>query len=347
MSALTQLYLSQFRNLTTQTLSFNSGMNCFIGANGSGKTSIIEAIHHLSIARSFRAHLLSDVVQYGRDAYVLSATFNDNSTRAIKKGLKAKPVIKFNGELVRAYELACSLPSILIYQNLYQIIDAPAIHRRNLLNWGVFHVKHDYLSLLSAYNKSLKQRNALLKNIPIDTKQLEFWDEQLISLGFALTQARQLYLSDLKPVFTEMLQRLSNLAIDIDFQSGFGTIETLEDCRAQLLKSYDRDIKYGQTHVGAHKFDLSIKQMNKKAKVSLSRGEQKISVIALKFAQAELLNTPCLFLIDDLQAELDDVHMCNVLEYLGTDQKQVFLSAINTPSKLDAKMFHVKHGEVI
>lgn len=350
MSILEVCEVHQFRNLSQQSIALSSGINLVLGENGSGKTSIIEALHHLSVARSFRTHLTREVIAHQSQELIVRGVFSDKSSRALRKSLSNQVELKVGNDKVSLVEFAKSYPAILVYQTIYQLIDSGAKLRRNLLDWGLFHVKHNYLQQLRAYNQVLKQRNALLKTSST-ANNFDYWDQALCESGFRLHQARTAYMESVMPVYYDILSCLCDFNVDIRYVSGWRAAETVDECLLQLKQSFKRDLQLGVTHVGAHKADLVLISTDKKAKSVLSRGQQKIALMALKLAQSTFLDLPHLYLIDDLASELDSYHISKVLAYFSSLPApfQAVITSLEHNAMFDgyvANMFHVKRGEI-
>lgn len=350
MSALLELSLQHFRNLSFSPLTFSDGVNLIQGANGSGKTSLLEAIYHLSAGHSFRTNLLSDIITQGCDRFVIRGCFDSGETRAIQKTKAGQVKVKQNQTLLNSTSLlAKDLPILLIYQTIFQIIDAGPSERRRLLDWGLFHVEQDYFKLWKQYKTALLHRNALLKS-NANEKDCAPWTSQLIKNGMRLNELRDTYIKDITPLFLSCLSELSDLDISLDYQNGSLSLDKVADLSNLYEKNFEKDRQYGFTQYGPHKADLLIKHKKQKVKKILSRGQQKMILIALKIAQSQLLNKPCLYLFDDLSAEIDKDNLQKIMALILSLKGQVFISELSDENAVlrqaSDKMFHVKHGEI-
>jgi DNA replication and repair protein RecF len=350
MSLLNEVQITHFRNISSINLPLARHLTLLYGANGSGKTSLLEAIYHLSAGHSFRSKLISDVVQHQQRQFTVFAELINGETLALNKQRNGKVIAKHNRLPVNSIaEFAKKLPGAVIYQDVFNIIDGGPSVRRQLLDWGLFHVEQSYFSLWKCYRKTLLQRNVALKQ----KKNAFIWDNQLCNYGYKLHLLRNDFLYKLKPLFIEYHQHLGNLNVDIDYKSGWmkPEIASVETLLKSLFECRSRDLQLGFSHRGAHKADLPITAEDLTTKNRLSRGQQKLVLLALKLALAALLNKPIVLLIDDLAAELDKDNLQKVIHFLNQQPHQFVISCLDTSVSLYEKevqkMFRVKQGELV
>lgn len=329
MSRLADCAVYDFRNIGEAAFRFNTGLNVFYGENGSGKTSLIEALHHLSVARSFRTHLSREVIARGQPYFTLRATFTDGSSRALQKHSNGQREIRLSGQRVTELEsFAQTMPVILVYQSIYQIMDAGSKLRRGVIDFGLFHVKQSYLTHWRAYKRALSQRNALLKTSSASSNDFASWEQALVEHTLVLTELRTDYISALECKFQNILGKISELSLSLLFKPGFTGEATASTLMQQYQELRGKDKLAGFTSAGAHRADFIMQFCGRKAKGVLSRGQQKVALIALKLAQAELMSERCLFLLDDLSAELDDKHLQAILTYFTENNHQVVITCL-------------------
>jgi DNA replication and repair protein RecF len=174
------------------------------------------------------------------------------------------------------------------------------------------------------------------------------WTEQVIRYGLQLNKLRAAYFEVLSPLFLDLISKLSDLQITIDFQNGWQGLDTEKDLTALFEKAFNRDNQYGYTQYGPHKADMVIKNNQFKVKNTLSRGQQKLILIALRIAQSQLLNRPCLYLLDDIAAEMDDENLNEILSVIVAQKNQVIMTGLDPKHRvltnIAEKTFHVKHG---
>ncbi len=197
MSRLKELHIHHLRNIHYAKIDVDSKFNIFYGENGSGKTSLLEAIYLLTTGHSFRTREISPLVNYEQDSLnVFAKTINDE-TISIQKSLHEPTRVKINGQFCSASsELAYFLPCQVVYQDIFQIMDTGPSIRRALLDWGLFHVEPSYHMIWKNYQRVLKQRNKLLRE---QAKRAEFipWDALIVQFGNQLHSYRMSYFNEL------------------------------------------------------------------------------------------------------------------------------------------------------
>lgn len=395
------LSIKGVRNLKEQSLSFHEKYNFFVGPNGSGKTSLLESIYLLGTSRSFRTHLYNKVVHHDEQQLVLVGSIienlsddqksvdtedlpatQSNTQMGIKKEKDGTTQIKIDGLSCRhSAELARHLPLQLYYPDSFKIIDSGPKIRREVLDWGVFHVKQDYFKVWAQYQRVLKQRNAWLRgadngHMDSGTNFLSKWnsrqgicpwDKPLSDYAIMIHQMRLDYVEKLLPIMnkiiTDFFSESFETELSIRYFKGWGhhadedsSEHLLESLTTALGKDRERDLKMGYTHHGPHKADIIIQHNGRLIKDVFSRGQQKLMIIAIKLAQGILLSEAaekeCVYLLDDICAEFDEQHLEKVMNYLSKIPGQVFLTGVNEKVFLSipwfnkGKVFHVKHGDV-
>ncbi|MCG8533196.1 MAG: DNA replication/repair protein RecF, partial [Desulfovibrionales bacterium] len=343
--------------LVSVTLLPSPSINIIHGANGSGKTSLLEAIYFLGMARSFRSHKIKPIIRSGQQSCtVFGKVFNESQSwnLGVSRDLGANFRIHINGESSRhTSPLAATLPLLVINPDTFRLLEGSPKDRRHFLDWGVFHVEHQFLDTWKKFQKAMKQRNALLRHGKIDSSLLNVWNTEFIRNGELIDKFRNQYFDQLKPVFEETIAQLCGVeGIQLSYQRGWDKERSLAEV---LEKTLSRDQDAGYTQWGPHRADIRVRYKSVAAVDSLSRGQQKIVVSALKLAQGHLYRCHkkqgCVYLIDDLPSELDQAHRARLCTMLENMKSQVFITCVEKDS-LDSiwqpgtqvKMFHVKHG---
>lgn len=324
--SLQQIQIHNLRNIQYSSLALHPHLNFIIGNNGSGKTSFLEAIYLLSRGFSFRTRDILPLIREGEDSFFISGETIDQQQITIKKSLTSLTQVKLNSTLCKNNsELAYFLPCQIFYQDIFQIIDAGATIRRNVLDWGLFYWQPIYLSLWKKYCQALKQRNSLLKQRP-SLENLLPWSKILCDLGIQLDKLRYDYTNKLCDEFNQILTKVSSLQCTLTYYNGWDKIE--KDLHQAFINSYHKDLSRQFTHYGPHQADLIIKNKQLNAKHYFSRGEQKIILFSLKIAQANLLKRHCAFLCDDLPAEFDSLYLERLLTLCNNTAGQFFITLI-------------------
>ncbi|PXF30927.1 recombinase RecF [Pokkaliibacter plantistimulans] len=356
--AITRLDIHRIRNIQQATLSPSPGVNLLWGANGSGKTSILEAIHMLSVARSFRTHKVKTVIAHGEPQCTLFARLRHleepEMTVGVQRQLDGDNQIRIGaGQPSNLAELARLLPLQVINPDAFRLLEGSPSERRHFLDWGVFHQEILFFDCWRRYQRALKQRNSLLKYARIDPLLRASWEAELVTQAAAIDEMRKAYLARFSPVFQDYLAKLTGLEdIALHYYPGWDAKRSLDDV---LQSSAARDQELGFTQHGPHRADMRIRCGPRAAVDVLSRGQQKMVVCAMKLAQGQVLASDHqrqpIYLIDDLPAELDRDHrqaLCELIEELAC---QVFITSVEADvldecwsSGCQVKLFHVEQG---
>jgi DNA replication and repair protein RecF len=351
-----RLKINQFRNLTALDLAFSSRFNFIYGPNGSGKSSLLEAIYFLSLGRSFRSALASRAIHYDASQFNLFSVVlgQGTTTLGLEKSRQGKTRIKIDNDIVSIGKLAKLLPIQLVHPNSYVLLSGGPKARRQFIDWGVFHVEPHFFSVWQQFQQTLKQRNAALQTHVL-SDQIKTWDSQLIDFSVEITCMRKKYLQQLTPLIIELIEELVNLeGLKIEFYQGWDKQNTLEKA---LSQSFFRDAALGYTQYGPHRADLLIKLHNNPVHEVLSRGEQKLLTYALQLAQGLLLKKitekSCIYLFDDLFAELDSARQGYLIGLLNRIESQVFITVIEDnlldalSNNVNRKIFQVDKGNIL
>jgi DNA replication and repair protein RecF len=363
--SLVRLKIEHFRNLQLPDLEFHPNCNLIYGSNGSGKTSLLEAMHFLCLARSFRSHQAGRIICNEAPSFTLFGQFSiqgsSNLTPAgIEKNRSSETKIKIDGNSIRSTaELANLHPLQLINAATFHLLDAGPQHRREFLDWGVFHVEPSFFQIWKRLQIATKQRNAALRQSrgrasAAQGSQVKIWDKEFVNASYELDALRRSYIGSFLPVFEETLSKLIAFdTLSINYQPGWDEQIPLQEI---LDRNLERDHILGYTQYGPQRADLVLKIRNQPMDEILSRGEQKLVTYALRHAQGLLLNQmtekQCIYLVDDLAAELDARNRDAILELLQSSPFQVFITVLDHKSldsfiqKTPLRMFHVEQGRV-
>lgn len=343
------------RILESVDVEFSPQVNLLVGSNGSGKSSLLEAIHIIGSGRSFRSHRLRDVVTHGKSRlHIVGRTVGsdgDVETTGIEHSRDGVRIRRGGTDIRAASELAAFLPTVAVTPDSHRLVTDGADMRRRIIDRLLFHVEPMYLDHYQRYRRALRQRNAAIRGGAADG-ELGGWDAELAASGEQLTAHRVRYLVRALPSMKEVVAKLVGKPVDIRFYRGWESDRSLGDACESLLTS---DRLRGYTQAGPHRADLRFAIDGRPLQHSLSRGETKLFVTAVAVAQvrdlAAVLGYPPVVLVDDLASELDSKSRRLCLAELNAIGAQLFMTAVPEYG-LDrgdiraARLFHVEHGSI-
>jgi len=316
-----RLQISHLRNLTQISLE-PAACNIIIGANGSGKTSLLEAIFLLSRGKSFRHYQPKRYIQHHQNNTTVHAKLNDSRTLAIQKQADATTMLRLNQTTVYNQSvLTEQLPTLLIDPSTMDMLEQGSASRRQLLDWLVFHMKQGFHPQWMAYQRLLKQRNSLLKSTrhltQVQLSELKSWDKGLSNHAALIHHYREQVFTEWQPYFAKsIVQLLPSYAeqLSLSYNAGYDTSVALD---VQLNERLEQDLQLGYTRIGNHRADIHVHwhsnesvndqttdarkadsahgvqtklpTLKEQAANVLSRGEKKLLITALRLSQLPLL----------------------------------------------------------
>jgi len=359
--------LKQFRCFQEQEFATNSRVVVVEGRNGSGKSSLLEAIHYACYLRSFRTHLNRDLMLLGSDYFFINVAFQaagntlPDNIQVGFSGDKGK-LVKLNQQPVQSYkELIAQFRIVTLAADDLELINGAPELRRDFLNYAMALKSPGVLTVLKQYRQVLEQRNALLQrgqNPARASDEWRIWTEQLWQCASSIQQLRRVYLKELEVTVNKLLEQHfvgvapTDLTVSFVYAAkGMHDAETFEQFwQGYLLKQYAQECDWRRTMFGAHLDDVQIIFQQKKARVFASRGQQKLLVLLIKIAQLQQLSEQGeagVLLLDDFMTDFDHVHVERSIKALNTLKYQLFLSSpINPHSFLKsidfADLCHIK-----
>ena len=353
---LTNISIKHLRCFDNINISLSPGINFFYGANGSGKTSMLEAVFIFSSGKSFKSSNLQSLIKYEKENFYLKGFDNKKGYIVEVEKHKNKPIsITLNNKKTVTSKLIKQFPCTPIHNNTFSFASAPPDFRRKLLDRSIFIAEEEFSSIWFSYHRTLKQRNAQLKNNRIS--DIYAWNKKLADDGIMLNDFRKQFFDKTKTEFTGLLKLLEPTTVfdffnlvSIKFFQGWSTndsfLETLE-------VNKEKDLKRKTTTEGPHKSDINFLINNLDARQVLSRGEQKFFSILWSCAQHEVLKKyyqiEATLIIDDIKSELDERVFQLFIELMKHNKNQVIFSCIEDcfSSKISNefnqfKKFHVE-----
>jgi len=353
-----KLITQNFRNLEGKAIDFHPALNFIVGANGSGKSSLLEAIFYLGHGKSFRTSKVNNLARHQASGFVVSVRNEQSNQLGLSRDLvSGETDIKINGQRkARLSELAKNIAVQIVTPESFKLFFGGAKERRRFVDLGLFHVEHDFSDKWREFSKVHKQRNACLRK-KLDRAMLDYWSELFCKHSLIVSQSRASYIDllvkELKLWISLLLPKL-DCDISIQYSQGWHQKKELTQV---LVENREKEVSYGHSLFGAHKFDVKFLISRKPLEIALSRGQQKLFLLALTFAQAKLIEkvkrVKPILLIDDVGAELDLNSRQLLTNAIAELDCQVIVTAIDQialePLILDNKnykMFHVEHGDI-
>lgn len=337
MPVLEKIVISDFRNIRLQELEFSPNVNCISGNNGEGKTNLLDAIYYLSMTKS--AFSTSDKFNFrhGAEEFSLAGTYRMESgisgRFALKMTTKGEKKVKRDDKpYTRISEHIGVLPVVMVSPADISLVSDSGEERRRFVNSVLSQMDSSYMSALQQYNRLLLQRNKMLKEMVVDASLLEVINMRMSSLAEPLFNARKRFVEQLKPVVAEYYKALSgdSETVDIQYDSELSKASLEMLLEASLEK--DKVMKY--TTSGVQRDDFIFTMNGHPIRRFGSQGQQKSFLVALKFAQYEIMKTNYgfapLLLLDDVFDKLDMGRISNLLQMVASnDFGQIFITDSN------------------
>lgn len=334
---LKNLSLINYKNFESKDFEFDSKINCFVGANGIGKTNVLDAIYHLSLGKSYFNPVATQNIRHEQEFFVIEGAFKKQEREekivcSFKKS--AKKVIKRNGKAYdRLSDHVGLLPLVIISPADRDLIIEGSETRRKFIDGVISQSDNHYLQDLIKYNKVLSQRNSLLKyfaaNQTFDATTLSVYNEQLTEYGTPIFEKRTRFMETFVPIFKKQYAVISGDTeeVALTYESKLfdnGLLSLLE-------KNLERDRALQYSSVGVHKDDLNFSISGFPIKKFGSQGQQKSFLIALKFAQfhfmKEQAGTTPVLLLDDIFDKLDENRVTHIIGLVDNEEfGQIFIS---------------------
>ncbi len=348
---LAELRLEQVRCLRQAELTLQPRLNLITGANGAGKTSLLEAIYLLGRGRSFRTRHTEQLLGHGaqqlwvfgrvdgRDVVGHSVGVRYHRAEGLEVRIDAGPVASL-AELSRVF------PVQVIDPGIHRLIEDGPVQRRRWLDWAVFHVEPNFIPQWQAFSRVLRQRNAALKS----GADASLWDSEFTRLGDLISAARARLIEALQPCWAQTLRTLDALPASLGFFRGWAREQNLA---SSLGAHLEQDRQRGVTSYGPQRFDVPLRLEGRPVRDVVSRGQQKLLGAAMALAMASYVaqaggRIPTL-LLDDPAAELDRDHTQRLLAAVAQLGGQVVVTAMRpeaTPLGPPEAVFHVERGTV-
>jgi DNA replication and repair protein RecF len=362
---LKKLILTNFKNYELGELELSPKINCFVGNNGVGKTNILDAIHYLSLTKSFFNSIDSISIKHGEDYFIIQGTFGrdeeeDNIYCAFQK--QKQKLLKRNGkEYQKLSDHVGRYPVVMISPADSSLVTEGSEDRRKFMNKIISQYNTEYLDSALRYSKALQQRNKLLKDFRtsgrFDGDMLSVWDSQLVKYGNYIFTQRSILVNELIPVFQEYYEMISGGKEKVKLQYRSHLEEG--NFPEALLNSINKDRFLEYTTIGIHKDDLLLEMDGFPVKSLGSQGQQKSYLVALKLAKFDYIKRKAGFspilLLDDIFDKFDADRVEQIIKLVGnhrfgqifiTDTHQSRLQDILFSHNIDFKLFRISDNKV-
>lgn len=337
MPILKKIVISDYRNIQLQELEFSPNVNCISGNNGEGKTNLLDAVYYLSMTKSAFASSDRFNFRHGTDTFSLSGTYvmeNGLTSRfSIKASSKGEKKMRRDDKSYdRVSEHIGVLPVVMVSPSDISLVSESGDERRRFANSVLSQMDPSYMSAMQQYNRLLQQRNRMLKDMEVDRSLMEVIDMRMSALAEPVYQARKKFVEDLAPVVSEFYKILSGdsekVCIEYETELSKASLDQL------LSAAFDKDCMLKYTSSGIQRDDFIFTMNGYPIRRYGSQGQQKSFLVALKFAQYEVMKNKYGFapmlLLDDVFDKLDMGRISNLLQMVASNEfGQIFITDSN------------------
>lgn len=364
---LKSLSVINFKNWAEAQFQFSPKINCFVGNNGSGKTNVLDAIHYLSVCKSYFISADSQNIKDQHPFFVVEGDFSKSDSDyhiycGLKKGQK-KSFKKNKKEYERLSDHIGQFPSVIISPYDRDLIMEGSETRRKFMDSVISQSNPEYLQNLISYNRALQQRNSLLKffaaNHTFDRESLDIYDELMAEKAKVIYSFRKEFIQELKKKLEYYYGLISGHkeSIDIHYKS---QLHANEDLKVLMEENLDKDRQNQYSGFGTHKDDIEFSLNSRSLKKFGSQGQQKSFLVALKLAQydfiADKLAVQPILLLDDIFDKLDEERVEKLVKMVHDESfGQIFITdthpdrtaALVKKINEDSQIFEVDNGIII
>jgi DNA replication and repair protein RecF len=353
---ISNIEVSQFRNYSRCKADFSADLNWIYGANGQGKTNLVEAVHYLCNLESFRTKKPAQLLQENKSEAVIQAQLERQKVQhqvRIKVSKKGRQVVLDHSPSHRVSEYILSFMALSFTPEDVNLFRNVPQERRKFFNRIMTFVDPVYFKNLQDYTKIIAQKNSLLRQGLTD--QIQLWNEMLAGSAIKIMQQRSNFVEQINLHLHELFMELSGRSekLTLVYKTSLNSTNMDEkNCLLQLEKSLPRDLQYGFAVLGPHRDEYHLLIDKKKDKDYFSQGEFRITNLSLKMTINLLLYERYKFypvlILDDLFSELDEEVIQQVLQFFIKLKNQIFITSTSEPSSsLPGKYFHIENGQLV
>lgn len=354
---ISNLRLYNFRNYEQLNIDFSNNLNIIYGNNGTGKSNLIEAIYLLSLSKSFRTMDDNNLIRKNSDVCLVKGVV-DNKTYFIELNKNSKKLFIDNKKITKVGDFISKINIVLF--NPYDtkiFIDSPS-NRRKLLNIEISQINSNYIKLISDYNKILKNRNAYLKELYLNSngslEYLNILTQKLITLGMEICKIRESFIDNINKNLTSIYKNIFDYGnLEIKYRSDYKN-KSYEDLENVYKKNIKTELNYRKTMIGVHHDDFDFILDGYNIKEYGSVGQQKNAIISFKLAELILIKlingSYPILILDDLFSELDSIKINNIIKMLNKEvQTFITTTDINDVDKSlleESNIYYANNGQI-
>lgn len=349
-----------FRNLKDKNILFSPKFNLFIGKNGQGKTSVLEAIYFSATGKSFRTSKNVELIKHSKDkagSYIVYEDMVSDKTLSVKVD-KTRKEYKFNGKKVGFDEFYGKLNVItFIPEDIELIVGAPSF-RRSFFDAEISQTNYSYFQELKEYTKVLKIRNKFLKERDIKNEMYKIYEKRFVELSASIILKRLEYVRNISIILNLNYRKLFDEKKELELKydcfvecsKGIKKKQLEEIIRTKIERIKLQELKYGYSLIGPQRDDFKFYLNSKEAKSFSSQGEKKSIVFSLKLSEIDMVlkerREPPIFIIDDISSYFDSIRKESIMRYLKKREIQIFISS-TSDIEVETKNFYVEKGEIV
>ncbi len=330
--------IENFRSIDFTKISFDSDITIICGENNAGKTTLLEAIYLSSNLKSFKGVSNNELISSSASSFKISLNFSNkslNSNIFVEKSLKSSKIL-CNNKKITKNDVSMVFPCYSLVFGFNNILLNDSSYRRDFIDTGMFHVEPESRKFFNVFEKSLKQRNFLLKSKKYDS--IGLWERQLIDANNKLSECRETYFQSLNSHFSNIIQSIKDnipeiyndiSSLKLEYINGWGT----EDYELAFNKNQSKDRSVGYTSSGTHRSDFIVTSLGKPVRESGSMSTLVLACLIINLAKINVFHVKHGFkpvlLIDDLFFGIDNKNLGTVVKLLVHSKGNIVLTAPN------------------
>lgn len=356
-----KLYLKNFRNYREEEIEFSKNVSIIFGENAQGKTNIVEALYLFATGKSHRTNNMNELIRYGKEFFEISLDFEDNNylqTIQIRYEKGKRKELRINEiKKERISELLGVVPSVLFAPESLLYVKGSPGERRKIIDIVLCQMNKIYLLELQKYNRIIKNKNVLLKQIQFNSKsdmQLEIWNESQSKSGSYIINERRKLIENLEKRMMRILSGISNGREEIKLKYRTFHEDIHENLLEAIRQNTQRDIDQGSCTIGPHRDDLEIIVNGKNSRMYCSQGQQRSVALALNIAILEELESKLgkapILLLDDVMSELDEKRQNYLLKIINKRQTIITTTEKSKFAETEKRMIsyiQIKDGAIV